>query len=177
MSGHSKWSQIKHKKAISDAQRSALFGKLSRAISVAARRNPDPLANAALKGEVDRARAENMPTESIERAIRRVADRQAADYSEVQIEFIGPGGVAIVASGITDNTNRTINEMRQLAVHAGVRMVERGGAAWAFRKATEGLEPVATVPVTTEDRSQLEKFLEALDAHDDIQDIWTNAEL
>jgi len=177
MSGHSKWSQIKHKKAISDAQRSAVFAKLSRAIAVAARTNPDPTTNAALKAEVDRARAENMPAESIERAIRRVADRQASDLSEVQLEFIGPGGVAIVASGITDSPNRTINEMRQLAVHGGVRMVERGGAAWAFRKVAEGLEPVATVPVGPDDRERLERFLEALDSHDDIQNIWTNAEL
>jgi transcriptional/translational regulatory protein YebC/TACO1 len=177
MSGHSKWSQIKHKKAISDAQRSARFGKFSRAISVAARNNPDPTTNATLKAEVDRARAGNMSMDSIERAIRRIAGHQAADLARVQLEFIGPGGIAIVASGITDNPNRTINEVRQLAVHAGVRMVERGGAAWAFQKVAEGLEPVATVPTSSDDRERLEKFLETLDSHDDIQDIWTNAEL
>lgn len=177
MSGHSKWSQIKHKKAISDARKSAVFGKLSRAISIAARDNPDPATNVRLKGEIDRARAANMPVDGIDRAIRKVADKQSAALAEVQLEFIGPAGVAIVARGITDNTNRTINEVRQIAAHAETRMVERGGAAWAFKRVQDGLEPVTTITLTPDERSHLESFLETLDDHDDIQDIWTNAEL
>ncbi|HUO75913.1 MAG TPA: YebC/PmpR family DNA-binding transcriptional regulator [Candidatus Paceibacterota bacterium] len=177
MSGHSKWSQIKHKKAASDARKSAAFGKLSRAISVAARDNPDPATNVRLKNEIDRARAANMPIDGIERAIRRVADKRAATLTEIQLEFIGPGGVAIVASGITDSTNRTINEVRQIATHAGVRMVERGGASWAFRRTPDGMEPIAPVTLEPTDRQHLESFLESLDEHEDIQDIWTNADL
>ncbi len=177
MAGHSKWAQIKRKKAVADAQRGAVFGKLSRAISVAARGNPDPTTNLRLKGEVDRARAANMPADSIERAIRRVAEKDAAAFTEIQLEFIGPGGAAIVATGITDSTNRTLNEMRQLAVHHGIRMVGRGGASWAFRKTPDGLTPLSTVTVDDADRQQLEGFLEALDAHDDIQEVYTNAEL
>ncbi len=177
MAGHSKWAQIKRKKAVADAQRGAVFGKLSRAISVAARGNPDPATNIRLKGEIDRARAVNMPADSIERAIRRVAEKDAAALAEIQLEFIGPGGVAVVATGITDSTNRTLNEIRQLAVHHGIRMVGRGGASWAFTNTPAGLVPFSKVTLNEQDGRKLAEFLEALADHDDIQDVYTNAEL
>ena len=134
MSGHSKWSQIKHKKAIADAKKGKVFGKLARAISNAARGNPDPSKNLKLKGEIERARAVNMPGENINRAVSRGGDKNAASLSEIQLELIGPGGAAVVVSAITDNSNRTINELRQLALKHGAHMAGQGAVAWMFRK-------------------------------------------
>ncbi len=135
MSGHSRWSQIKHKKAIADAKKGAVFGKLGRMISVAARDNPDPSTNLRLKAEIDRARAFNMPNENIERAVRRFSDKSASALTEVQLEFIGPAHTAVVVEAITDNSNRTINELRQLALQHGAHMADRGSVSWMFKKA------------------------------------------
>ncbi|MCC6405040.1 MAG: YebC/PmpR family DNA-binding transcriptional regulator [Candidatus Yanofskybacteria bacterium] len=134
MSGHSKWSQIKHKKAIADAKKGKAFSKLSRAITVAARGNPDPTTNIRLKSEIERARAVNMPLENIERAIRRTTDTSST-LDELTLEFIGPGNTGIVAQAITDSSNRTISELRQLAASHGGRMAGQGSVLWMFKKA------------------------------------------
>lgn len=173
MSGHSKWSQIKHKKGIADAKKGAAFGKLARAISVAARGNPDPSKNIRLKEEIARARAANMPSESIERAISRFADKDAEGLKDVRVAFIGPGGAGILAHAITDNSNRTINELKQLAAHAGFRMAEANAVAWMFNPEN----PVKTPVPSPDDRQRLESFLNALDEHDDVQEVETSADL
>lgn len=134
MSGHSKWSQIKHKKAITDAKKGAIFGKLSRAITVAARGNSDPATNIILKREVDRAKAMRMPNENIERAIKRISDAGQAEFSEIQLELIGPGNTAILVDAITNNSNRTISELKRLAVQMGARVAGQGSVAWMFRR-------------------------------------------
>jgi YebC/PmpR family DNA-binding regulatory protein len=177
MSGHNKWSQIKHKKEISDAKKGHLFGKLAKAITIAARDNPDPAANARLKTEIDRARAVNMPNDNIERAIRRVTDKGQAALTEVQLEFIGPGGAGVIAIAITDNSNRTINELKTLVSSHGARMVAQNSILWMFRKS--GTEMEVSVPVPLSEpahQQQLESLLEALDEHDDVQNVYTNAE-
>jgi YebC/PmpR family DNA-binding regulatory protein len=173
MAGHSKWAQIKRKKAVTDAQRSKVFSRLARGITVAARGNPDPAKNQRLKTEMERARAANMPADNIERAIRKVADKESVQLKELEIAFIGPGGAGVRAHAITDNSNRTINELRQLAIHAGVRMVEPGAVAWMFNEQN----PVTIALTEAADGDALERFLEVLEEHDDIQDAETNAEL
>jgi YebC/PmpR family DNA-binding regulatory protein len=135
MSGHSKWSTIKRKKAAIDAKRGDLFGKFARAISVAARDNPDPETNHQLRDVVQRARTANMPSGNIERAIKKVSDKDTAALTEIQLEFLGPGGTALIATGITDNSNRTISELRKVASDADGRMVNQGSVSWMFRKA------------------------------------------
>lgn len=177
MSGHSKWSQIKHKKGIADAKKGVAFGKIARAISIAARDNPDPASNLRLKAEIERARAVNMPSESIERAIKRVADKSASALVEVQLELIGPGGAAIVVNAITDNSNRTINELKQIATKLGGRMVDRGSVLWMFSRSPRALIPTTIIPVTDlNERSRLDMLIETLDEHDDVQDVFTNAD-
>jgi len=132
MSGHSKWSQIKHKKAASDAKRGVLFGKFSRAISIAARDNPDTETNQRLQDIIQRARAANMPNDNIERAVRKGSHKDAAILSEIRIELHGPGDVAILVHAITDNRNRTIMEIRKLASSYGGRIVAQGAVSWMF---------------------------------------------
>lgn len=136
MSGHSKWSTIKRKKASIDAKRGDLFGKLARAIAIAARDNPDPNSNTRLRDVMVRARAANMPNEKIERAIKKVTEKDSAALSELLLEFIGPGDSALIVSGITDNTNRTISELRKLAADHGGRMVQQGSVSWMFKKSS-----------------------------------------
>jgi YebC/PmpR family DNA-binding regulatory protein len=173
MSGHSKWSQIKHKKGAADAKKGIAFSKMARALSVAARENPDPATNLRLKNEIDRAREANMPVENIQRAIRRVTDKNAAQLKDVHLAFIGPGGAGIMVHAITDNSNRTVNELKQLASRSDVRMTEFGAVAWMFN--TE--HPIQTPIQSPEDRQHLETFLAALDDHDDVQDVDTTADL
>lgn len=172
MAGHSKWAQIKRKKAVTDAQRGKVFGRLARAITVAARGNPDPATNLRLKTEIERARQANMPLDSIERAIRRVSEKDAAQLKELQVAFIGPAGAGIRAHAITDNSNRTINELRLLAVRSGVRMVEPTAVAWMFNE-----DNPITVTLSPADQGVVERFLESLDEHEDVQNAETNVAL
>lgn len=155
MSGHNKWAQIKHKKAATDKKRAQVFSKLSRAISIAARGNPDPDTNARLKSEIDRARAVNMPIENIERAIRRVSEKDATTLEALQLEILGPAGLALIVSAITDNPNRTIGEVRKLASDHGAKMAQEGSLSWMFKKMGIITFPVAPLSVGQAERLEL----------------------
>lgn len=134
MSGHSKWANIKHRKAKVDAQRGKLFTKLGRELIVAARLGGgDPEANPRLKLAIQRAREANMPMESIQRAIQRGTGEIAGEsYEEVVYEGYGPGGVAILLNLTTDNRNRTASEIRHLFSKHGGSLGESGCVAWMF---------------------------------------------
>ncbi len=115
MSGHSKWSSIKHKKGAADAKRGKLFSKLTRAIIVAAKEGgPDPAGNLSLQNAVEKAKAASMPKDNIDRAIAKGAgtDSDSASYETVVYEGYGPGGVAVIVETLTDNRNRTAGEVR-----------------------------------------------------------------
>src|SRR2546423_6818584 len=137
MAGHSKWAQIKHKKAVTDARRGAEFTKLARAIQVAARDGGgDPTGNAALANAIQKAKEARMPKDNIERAIAKGtgADSDADAIEEVVYEGYGPGGVAILVDALTDNRNRTGSEVRHAFSSAGGNLREPGSVAWAFEK-------------------------------------------
>lgn len=132
MSGHSKWSTIKREKGAKDAARGALFTKLGNAIAIAARSGTDPSINFALRLAIDKAKASNMPLANIERAIQRVADKNAAQLQEVMYEGYGPGGVAILVECATDNINRTYPEVRLAFSKHGGNIAEKGAVAFQF---------------------------------------------
>jgi YebC/PmpR family DNA-binding regulatory protein len=136
MSGHSKWSTIKHKKAAKDAKRGKLFTKLIKEITVAARvGGGDINANPRLRTAVLTARASSMPGENIDRAIKKgTGELEGVHYEEVQYEGYGPGGAAILAQVLTDNKNRTVSEIRRLFTKHGGNMGEAGCVAWMFDK-------------------------------------------
>ena len=137
MSGHSKWSSIKHKKGAADAKRGALFTKLARAIQVAAKEGGgDPAGNAALGNAVQKAKDARMPKDNIERAIAKGtgADSDAAAFEAVVYEGYGPGGVAILVEALTDNRNRTGSEVRHAFSRSGGNLGEPGSVAWLFEK-------------------------------------------
>jgi len=135
MSGHSKWSQIKRAKGVTDARRGQLFTKLVREITISARDGggPDPDANPRLRLAVQQAREANMPMENIERAIKRGAGGgDAASLVEITYEGYGPGGAAILVESMTDNRNRTVAEVRNAFTRGGGNMGELGCVGWLF---------------------------------------------
>src|SRR5437763_4175767 len=137
MSGHSKWSSIKHKKGAADAKRGKLFSKLSRAIIVAAREGgPDPAANLALQNAIEKARSYSMPKDNIERAIARGsgADADAASYETVIYEGYGPNGVAVIVEALTDNRNRTAGDVRHTFAKNDGNLGGSGAVAWLFER-------------------------------------------
>jgi YebC/PmpR family DNA-binding regulatory protein len=136
MSGHSKWSTIKHKKAITDARRGKLFTRLAREITVAARMGGgDPDTNFGLRLAVDKARSANMPKDNIERAIKRgTGELKGEDLSEVMYEGYTPNGVAVLVKVLTDNKNRTVADIRRVLTRQGGTMAEAGAVAWQFER-------------------------------------------
>ena len=144
MSGHSKWSSIKHKKAAQDARRGKTFTKLIREISTAARvGGGDPDHNPRLRTAILSARAANMPSDNIDRAIKKgTGDIPGILYEEATYEAYGPGGVAILIETLTDNKNRTVAEVRHLLAKHGGSMADAGSVAWMF--SSKGLMQVKT---------------------------------
>lgn len=136
MAGHSKWANIKHKKAKEDAKRGQVFTKLARKITVAAKEGgPDPASNVRLRLAIDEARSFNMPNDNIERAIQRaVGGLEGVSYSEVFYEGYGPNGVAIMLQVLTDNRNRTASEVRHRFSKFGGNLGESGCVAWMFER-------------------------------------------
>jgi len=138
MAGHSKWKQIKRKKAVTDARRGAAFTKLIREITIAARQGGgDPAGNARLRTAIEAAKAENMPWDNIDRAIKKGAGGlDGVQYEDVTYEGYGPGGAAILIQATTDNANRTVAEIRYLFTRHGGNLGAANSVAWMFdRKA------------------------------------------
>src|SRR5688572_1170427 len=137
MSGHSKWSSIKHKKGAADAKRGKLFTKLSRAIIVAAKEGgPDPSGNASLQNAIDKAKSYSMPKDNIERAIAKGsgADSDSAAFETVIYEGYGADGVAVLVEALTDNRNRTASDVRHIFTKNGGNLGTTGSVAWLFER-------------------------------------------
>ena len=134
MSGHSKWSTIKHKKAATDARRGQLFTKLAREIIVAARGGADPETNFRLRLAIQSAKGANMPNDNIDRAVAKGsgAGDDGAELEEVTYEGYGPGGTAILVQALTDNRNRTASDIRSTFSRAGGNLAESGAVSWGF---------------------------------------------
>lgn len=136
MSGHSKWATIRHKKGAADAKRGKIFSKLIKEITVAARLGGgDPDANPRLRTAVNKARAENMPKDNVERAIKKgTGDLDGVDYTELIYEGYGPGGVAVLVECLTDNKNRTAADVRSIFSKSGGNLGENGCVSYLFNK-------------------------------------------
>ena len=158
MSGHSKWSSIKHKKGKIDAKRGQLFTKLARDVTMAARGGGDPEMNASLRLAIAKARDANMPNANIERAVQRGAGGGEADHlEEVTYEGYGPGGTAVFVDAVTDNRNRTVAEVRLVFSRGGGNLAENGAVAWQF-------EAQGVITVSTDDGDPDEIQLAAIEA-------------
>jgi YebC/PmpR family DNA-binding regulatory protein len=239
MSGHSKWSSIKHKKAAADAKRGKIFTKLIKEITVAARLGGgDPEANPRLRDAIGRARAANMPKDNIDKAIKKgTGELPGVVYDEIIYEGYGPAGTALYIETMTDNKNRTVAEIRHVLSKHGGNLGESGSVAWMFdrkgvifvdktrydeeeltltaldagaedvieddeffeiytapgdldsaKKTLEesgitvdraeiSLVPQTTVKLTGNDAEKMIKLMDALDDHDDVQNVWANFDI
>jgi len=180
MSGHSHFSSIKHKKEITDAKRGKVFSKLARQISVAVReKGSDPETNSGLRLVIEKAKSVNMPKDNIERAIKRGTGELAEEkLEEVIYEAYGPGGIAIIIEGITDNKNRALGEIKQILNQAGGKLADSGSVKWMF-------ERKGAITVNNEQKTMIKEDLEmkAIEAgaddiywHKEILDIYTKSE-
>jgi YebC/PmpR family DNA-binding regulatory protein len=178
MSGHSKWSSIKHKKAAKDAKKGKLFTKLIKELTVAARMGGgDPSSNPRLRTAVAAAKQASMPSENIDRAIKKgTGELEGVHYEEVTYEGYGPGGVAILVQVTTDNKNRTVSEIRRTFTKHGGSMGESGCVAWMFEK--KGLLAVDRNKVEEEKLMEmaLEVGAEDLSEQGDVYEILTAPE-
>ena len=238
MAGHSQFKNIMHRKGRQDAVKSKLFGKLAREITVAAKLGtPDPAMNPRLRAAMIAARAENMPKDRIERAIKKALGGDAEHYDETRYEGYGPGGVAVIVEVLTDNRNRTASDVRSYFTKSGGNLAETGAVSFmfdrvgviefdaaaasadamldaaieagaddvvsnegghevyaaqdAFREVAKNLEgkfgeprkaalvwkPQSTVAVEDEQGERLLKLMEALNEHDDVQNVYANFEV
>ncbi len=151
MSGHSHWAGIKHKKGLADAQRSKAFSKMAKEITLAAKGGPDPASNSALRAILEKAREINMPKENVERSIKKATEKgNEENLQEFLLEAYGPGGIALLISGITDNKNRTLGEIKLILSKFGGKMVEGGAVQWMFEQKGE-FSLALTPPQTKED--------------------------
>lgn len=176
MSGHNKWSKIKHKKAASDAQKGKMFSKHSAIITMEVRRAGGNAESAAVIAAIERAKRDSMPKDNIERAIAKGSGTGAAQLEEIMFEGYGPGGVALLIQAVTDNNNRTAPEIKHIFSKAGLELGVRGSAMWAFTKTADGFKP--TMPMALDDTAgeKLAEFIEALEDHDDVTNVYSAAD-
>lgn len=172
MSGHSKWATTKRQKAVVDAKRGALFTKIGNQIAIAARAGTDPEMNPSLAMVLEKARLANMPKANIERAIARVADKNAATLIEENYEAYGPGGVGIIIEVATDNKNRTMPEVRHALEKNGGRMAEPGSVMFQFTRKGVIFTPTKGDEVMM---AALEAGAEDVSEEEDGTTIYTNA--
>ncbi|MBI2454079.1 MAG: YebC/PmpR family DNA-binding transcriptional regulator [Parcubacteria group bacterium] len=182
MSGHSKWSQIKRKKALTDAKKGRLFSKLSKIIELAAKKGVDPKTNLVLKKAVDQAKVENMPVANIERAIKKGsgAGADGSQMEEIIYEAYGPGGAALLIKSVTDNKNRATAEIKHILSQHGANLSGAGSVKWLFASVVEDGEikwrPKQTIKLSLDDDDKLSALLSDLDDQDDVSDVYTNVE-
>ncbi|MBS7804883.1 YebC/PmpR family DNA-binding transcriptional regulator [Rhizobiales bacterium TNE-4] len=182
MAGHSQFKNIMHRKGRQDAVRSKLFSKLAREITVAAKMGlPDPNMNPRLRAAIQAARAENMPKDNIERAIKKALGGESENYEEIRYEGYAPGGVAVIIEALTDNRNRTASEVRSYFTKAGGSLAETGAVSFMFDRvgvieydakvASEDAMMEAAIEAGADDVSSSDEGHEIVTAMDALRDV------
>lgn len=176
MAGHSKWAQIKRQKGANDAAKSKIWGKLGRRISVESKKAKGDTNAATLRAIIEKAKKENMPKDAIERAVAKGSSTDTSALDSITYETYGPGGVGIIIETLTDSRNRTAQEIKHLLSELGLALAAPGSAAWAFEKTHEGYTPRTFVALSDEDAERLAQVIENIEAYDDVEEVYTNAE-
>jgi YebC/PmpR family DNA-binding regulatory protein len=176
MSGHNKWSKIKRQKAGTDAAKSKIFSKMARAIATASRQANGDVNSPVLRTAIEKAREYNMPSDNIERAIKKGSGSDSEAMDAITYEAYGPGGCALVIEALTTNRNKAAQEVKFILSENGFALAAVGSATWAFTK--EGAEwiPKQTLSISEEEAKALEKLIEELENNDEVQEVYTNAE-
>lgn len=176
MSGHNKWSKIKRQKGASDAQKSKIFGKMVRYISVESKKAGGNLASPGLKTAIEKAKVVNVPNDTIDRAVKKGSTDNSAAMESITYETYGPGGSALIIEALTDNRNKASQEIKHLLAKNGFSLAGMGAATWAFEKKDGEWLPKTTMPLGEEDEKKLEALINELEENDEVQDVYTNAE-
>lgn len=175
MAGHNKWSKIKRQKEKTDGQKSKIFGKMVKMISVEAKKANGNLSSPGLKAAIEKAKSFNVPNDNIERAIKKSAE--AKEMEIVVYEAYGPGGCAMIIESLTDSKNRANQEIKTILSKHDCSMAGVGAASWAFsHNIGEEWIPTSTIPLSEEDGEKLSKLIDELEDSDDVQDVYTNAD-
>lgn len=175
MSGHNKWSQIKNKKAKTDAQKSKQFSKFSRLITdevLKAKGNKDA---PGVRNAIERSRGVNMPNDAIERAIKK-ATESSQGLEAITYESYGPGGCALIIGALTSNKNKAAQEVKHILSNNGFSLASPGSASWAFERKGAEWMPTSTVSLGNEDLILLERLVEELEDNDEVQEVFTNVD-
>ena len=176
MSGHNKWSKIKRQKEKTDGQKSKIFGKMVRLITVEAKKAGGNVESPGLKSAIERARAANVPNDNIERAVKKFSEG-GASMESIVYEAYGPGGCAMVIEALTDNHNRATQEIKLILSRHGFALAGMGAASWAFSHEPGGeWTAQTTIPLSDEDGEKLGALVDELEEGDEVQDVYTNAE-
>jgi len=176
MSGHNKWSKIKHKKAATDAAKSKIFSKHAALIAMESRNAGGDTASPGLAAAIERAKKDSMPKDNIDRAVAKGSGTGGAALEEVLYEGYGPGGVALLIKAVTDNNNRTAPEIRHIFTKAGLELGTPGSAAWAFTRIDGAYIPNAPMEIDDATGEKLAEFIEKLEENDDVTDVYTTAD-
>jgi YebC/PmpR family DNA-binding regulatory protein len=176
MSGHNKWSKIKHKKAATDAQKSKVFSKMVRLITSEIKNAGGDANSANVRAAIEKAKAANMPNDNIARAVKKASEGSGVAMDAVTYEAYGPGGVAIIVEGLTGNRNRTAAEIKHTLSKNGLELAASGSAAWAFTKSPGGdWEATTTTEISESDGEKLTRIVDELEENEDVQEVFTNA--
>jgi len=178
MSGHNKWSKIKNKKAVSDSKKSAIFSKVAKLLYIEAKKAGGDETSPSLRAAIEKARAVNMPRDNIERAIKKAEGEGGENMEQITYEAYGPGGVALIIEALTASRNKAAAEIKHILSENSLSLASPGSALWAFKKdpATNNLEPTTLIKLSPEDSQKLEKLVEELEANEEVQEVFTNAE-
>jgi YebC/PmpR family DNA-binding regulatory protein len=175
MSGHNKWSKIKRQKEKTDAQKSKIFGKMVKVISMEAKKS-NGIMTPSLRAAIDAAKAANVPADNIDRAIKK-ASETGEDLESATYEAYGPGGCALIIDALTSNRNKAAQEIKHILSKHGFSLAAPGSASWAFTKSTEGgWTANTTIPISEEDGNALEALISDFEDNDEVQEVYTNAE-
>lgn len=177
MSGHNKWSKIKNKKAVTDAYKAKVFSKLVRFITVESKKAKGDVNSPGLRTAIEKAKAENVPNDNIERAVKKGVGGEAGAMEQITYEAYGPGGCALIIEALTENRNKAAQEIKHVLSKNGYELAVPGSASWAFTKSTDGIwSPNMKVQINEDDGEKLQILLEDLEDNDEVQEVYTNAE-
>ncbi|MDP1625360.1 MAG: YebC/PmpR family DNA-binding transcriptional regulator [bacterium] len=175
MAGHNKWSQIKHKKAKTDGAKSKLYSKYSKLISAEAQNVKGDRNSPSLRALIERAKAEDVTNDVIERAVKKASEPGAA-LETITYEAYGPGGCALIIEALTQNKNKAAQEVKHILSDNGYSLAAPGSASWAFTREGAEWKPSMTVALEDADLVLLEKLVNDLEANDEVQEVFTNVE-
>lgn len=176
MSGHNKWSKIKHKKGATDAQRSKLFSKHSSLITMEVKKCNGDVNSSSVLAVVERAKKDSMPKDVIERALAKGRGTDGSALEEALYEGYGPGGVALLIEVVTDNNKRTAPEIRHIFSKAGLELGVPGSASWAFTKTADDYVPNTPMDLDDETGEKLADFIEKLEEQSDVTNVYSAAD-